>query len=631
MKRIRKSRSARILSWMLTVAMITPLIGGFIAPISAKAQAGSSTGGVQTVIVLDFANKSGTGGAALARLATDEVAVALANSARFEVLKRDEVIRTANELGMKPPYDQNARLKLAAQLGAASIVDGTVEFVKEDAKHMPRTVQVGLSIRISEANTGDLLSGAAQIGEARSRAGQSDTGSLTQEATGNAATQGVRQILGYTLPEGTVLSTVGDVKSLQVLINRGSRDGVQEGMEMIVTRDKQRVARIRVGSVFPADAEASVIDNILGIRPEDKVRAVFPMPVFDTHGSIRERRVTRASNPVSALGKILLVLLVGIVVAVAANGGSTSVTGVTAEADTVNSGPAVQIVWRDSMFGSGQTLEYHVWRSPDLAFGFTSPLPVAAVSGGVRNYTDFPAPFSPWRGQSFNQPGPPQNNAGGNNGGNAATVTPTAGTVTGFRTTGAQVTYQITAVLRRPVVTQNAGGGGGGGGGQNQGGTEDIETGVVTSQPATPLDQAVLNAPSNNPPAANININSITFNFSNPTGADTFQVELSTDPTFKNRNLIAIFPVGIPSTSLTLTGISGNGALRNNPTFLAFVNTTTTTSPRVFWRVGARRDSDRPGPVDFITRNHTVSDRTFRLIYSNPSSFTFAPLPPGPP
>ena len=38
------------------------------------AQAGAA-GGVQTVIVIDFVNKSGVGGDALARLATDAVAV----------------------------------------------------------------------------------------------------------------------------------------------------------------------------------------------------------------------------------------------------------------------------------------------------------------------------------------------------------------------------------------------------------------------------------------------------------------------------------------------------------------------------------------------------------------------------
>ena len=43
------------------------------------AQAGAA-GGVQTVIVIDFVNKSGVGGDALARLATDAVAVEMANS-----------------------------------------------------------------------------------------------------------------------------------------------------------------------------------------------------------------------------------------------------------------------------------------------------------------------------------------------------------------------------------------------------------------------------------------------------------------------------------------------------------------------------------------------------------------------
>ena len=45
-------------------------------------------------------------------------------------------------------------------------------------------------------------------------------------------------------------------------------------MEMIILRERQRVGRIRISTVFPTDSEATVVENTLGIRPEDKARAV---------------------------------------------------------------------------------------------------------------------------------------------------------------------------------------------------------------------------------------------------------------------------------------------------------------------------------------------------------------------
>ena len=201
MKRIRKSRAARILTWLLTVTMIAPVFLGMLTPVTGYAQGASPAGGVQTVIVLDFENKTNDPlGAVLARQATDATAVELANTARYEVLKRDEVIRTSRELGLKPPLDQVAKTKLATSLGASAIIEGAVRFIKQSTKNGPRTVSVGLTVRVSEASSGDLLSGAAQIGEARARAGQSDPDSLAQEAVGNAAVLAVRQINSYNLP-----------------------------------------------------------------------------------------------------------------------------------------------------------------------------------------------------------------------------------------------------------------------------------------------------------------------------------------------------------------------------------------------------------------------------------------------
>jgi len=638
-KRIRKSRTARFLSWLLTVATIMPMFAQMVVPTAAQAQA-AAAGSVQTVIVLDFQNKSKVLGDALARLATDAVAVELANSARFEVLKRDEVIRQANELGLKPPFDPVAKTRLANALGATAFVDGAIEYVREE-RGTPKTINVGLTVRVGDAATGDLLSGAAQIGSSTARPGITDNEALIQDATNNAAVLAVRQILSYNLPEATVLSSVGSDNVL-ILINRGSRDGIEQGMEMIVHRDRQRVGRIRITQVFPTDAEARIVENILGIKPEDKVRAVFPMPTFDERSGV-VRKVSRGGGggaALSTVGKVLLVLLVGLVIATAAKGGSASVTGVVAEPTIRALQPAVRIKWKDNIFGSGQTIEYHVWRSPDVQFNPTGT-PIAAVGGGQREYFDLPAPFSFWNGvNSFVQPGivtdPNQQ------GQNLTTVTPAAGFRSGFPTVGTTFVYLITSVQRIPLVVTTAGGAGGGGG---QTGFRFLETDPVASGPATPLNQPTLGTPADT--AANVDITrQMTFTFNSQIGADEFQLEFSTDRTFTNPRLIKrIGPVfsTAPNASGVLQSVSvpafinlaagtGDPVLMQDPGFAAFVNRVPGAArPTLFWRVGARNSGDRPGPVHALTQRHDDGDRTFRFIYSPVRSFTPADVPPPPP
>src|ERR1051326_7844190 len=121
---------------------------------------------VQTAIILDFTNKAGAKFEYLARIATDQVAAELAKSGKYEVLSRADVQRRIKELDLKPPLDRNARSRLAGDLGAQLIVDGTIDFVRENKKKKPSVMKVGLKIWVEDAQSGDLMSGAAVIGTA---------------------------------------------------------------------------------------------------------------------------------------------------------------------------------------------------------------------------------------------------------------------------------------------------------------------------------------------------------------------------------------------------------------------------------------------------------------------------------
>jgi len=617
--------------------MLAPFACRMIGPGVANAQ-GPVAGSVQTVIVIDFANKTGFLGEALARRATDAVAVELANSARFEVLRRDEVEKQAGALGLRKPYDMVAQAKLAQALGATAVITGEISFVSPVAKSNPKQVVAGLKVMMRQPGSPELINGAAQIGEASARPGLSDDESLAQEAVDKAAVLCVKQMLATNLPEGTIVSTVGQPSSLQILINRGSRDGVQEGMQMLVTREGQRVGKIQTTNVFAADSEAKPIENTLGIRPEDKVRAVFPMPEFPKIAGIKGVK-TGPSAPrgsISSVGKILVALAAGIVVAAAVAGGkNTSVTGVTAEADVDGVTPVVRLSWRDNFWGA-TTLEHHIWRNPDVPYNFQGN-PVAAQRYGG-SYVDRPAPYSFWDGtRSFLQP--PLPTAGGTTGtgdNESETVTPDAGAVPGF-TIGQTYTYAISGVIRRVLPTANTGGTSGGTSGTT--GTEDVGTEPVTSGPVTPVAQSQLVTPENL--YTNVDLTHFNPTWLSTTGADVFVVEVSTDRTFKNRSLILQLPT-VYSTAPQATGVTQvlassvnlttNPVLLRDKNFANYVNgVANAAKPTLYWRVGARNDNDRPGPVHWITRNHGDGDRTFRYVYSEVRSFTPADMPPSPP
>ncbi len=454
MKRIRNSRAAQFVSWVLTVVMTLPMITGVFGSRAALAQGTAAAGGnLLTVIIIDFPNKSSVGGEALGRYATDAVAVELVSSARYDVIKRDDVLRTASELGFRAPFDKTQLSRIAQQLGANAIVTGEVNYVRSDSKKgADKNVSVGVKVRITDASSGELLNGAAKVGTAFAKPGLSDTDLLAQEAVSKSVVAGVKSIVTFSLPEGIILSSVGDAGNLQVLINRGSRDGIAEGMELIVLRDKVRVGRLRVVKVLPTDSECVPLDNILGLRPMDKVSAVFPMPDFDSRsgGEVSGHRNVN-SNPLKSIGQILLVVVLGAVVSSAIKGGG-SVTNITAEPGINGSAPVVVLTWKDNMFGGG-TVEYHIWRTGGAnsnPFNFSgSPSAVAQLSHG---YIDQAAPFFFWDGtRTFLQAPINSGNNNGNGGGTnsgATTVTPTAGTGLGF-VTGQSYIYQISAIVNR--------------------------------------------------------------------------------------------------------------------------------------------------------------------------------------
>gem|GEM_PF-2399597 len=656
MKRIRKSKAARFLCWLLTVTMITSISGAIFQPRAAWAQQPLETlNAIPTVIVNDFVNKTNIGGDTLAHYASDAVAQELASSGKFEVIDRKEVYnRGTKDLGFVPPFGETELSKIAQQVQANSYITGEIDFIHVDSKHSPKTVEVGMKVLMHQTSSGDLINGSAQVGIATAKPGLTDTLAMANEAVTNAAVHCVNQMLAYNIPTGIVLSSVGSGNNLQVIINRGSRDGISEGMQMLVTRNGVKVGKLGITLVNPTDSEAKVLENMSGIAPEDHVQAIFPMPAYNvTPGQVANIGRRSSSTVLKSLGTLALAALLGVLIVAAVQGGrNTTITGVVAQPTLYNNNPSVLVIWRDNLFG-GNTLEYHIWRSPGDPYYYAG-IPIAAVGVGVTQYNDQPAPYTYWDGNHsyLKVPYPPSGGGTNNNGGGTATQTvPTASAATAGFTTGQSYIYSVSSVVETTSISNsstntgtNNGTGIGTGTGTTTGTTttttvNDIETTPVNSGQATPINQTVLSTPADQ--ATNVDLTNFNPTWFSVTGADQFVVEVSMDRSFKNKSTIAQMPI-IWSTSTGAPGVlqeytapinlTTNPILLSNPSFANFVKPVPgAAQPVLYWRVGARNSQDVPGPVDWISGDPHDPDRAFRWIYSPVRMFTPAPIPPAHP
>jgi TolB-like protein len=185
------------------------------------------------VAVLEFGNLA-TGARAsaiLGRQATDAVVVEMTRTGRFDITPRSQLNQQLQDLGLTTPLDNIGIRKLGQALGVDFVASGDITAIRFTEN--PRRAQVTLSVRLTDVVSGELANGAIQTGTSPAPpAGfQPDDDTLINQAIGNAAYNAVQTINNYTLPEATVLQS-----QEQVLLNRGVRDGITPGLEMIVIR-----------------------------------------------------------------------------------------------------------------------------------------------------------------------------------------------------------------------------------------------------------------------------------------------------------------------------------------------------------------------------------------------------------
>lgn len=361
MKRLKLHWSARPLSFLLSAALILPALISLLAAAPAAHAQGVTRSAQRSFAVLDLVNRSGYGGGEIGRQAADSFVVELGKTNKYDVIPRSDTTAGLQELGLTLPLDSIGLQKLGRNRGVDAVVTGEVASVSFSSS--PRQATVSLIFRATDTVTGELINGAIAQGTSNARAiSAGDDDALVNQAIDNAAFAAVKQISQFNLPFATVLNSRDEGT---VLLNRGTSDGLRDGMNMVVTRAGQEVGRIRIARASSDQSDATVTVRGVGIRPEDKAVAIYELPAYNiTNGTLRTNSSNIASdgvrsnggkrNAFSGVGGILLAvlaaaLLISLVKRGGGGGSGTSLGGAAV-------GKPIAEANRSEIIGGGGTL-----------------------------------------------------------------------------------------------------------------------------------------------------------------------------------------------------------------------------------------------------------------------------------
>jgi hypothetical protein len=203
--------------------------------------------------------------------AADAIATDLAESARWEVLRRDVVQATVRETATEAPLSRAGTARLAEALGATHIVSVEIAALPRDDGAITPNGPVRLRARLLDARYGDVL---AQVTEVAAPEGEA--ASDLEKAVRRAATAAGRQLRALRSPTATVIGASDEPRrGRSVLLNRGANDGIRPGTAMAVFRGQERVGQIAVISSEQDSAVATVAPGAPPLLPEDRARAIL--------------------------------------------------------------------------------------------------------------------------------------------------------------------------------------------------------------------------------------------------------------------------------------------------------------------------------------------------------------------
>lgn len=577
------------------------------------------------VAVVDFRNVSAMPEDVYGSMATDAVVVELLRSGKYSVTEADALKAKMDDLGLKAKEDRVTKIsltepmlqRLGQEVGANAVISGFVRDLKIDEKK--KVAQVRLEIRLLDVASREYLNGAVATGTSHERIGAATVkdSDLIVEAIGEAARKAVEQMVTYTIPEATVTGTWGDN---EILLNKGSQEGLAKGMEMIAVRRDDTgldevVGRIRVTETTDSDARGVVVKAPKGVKWQDRVRAVYDLPKGNGEQSAattrdKEKRFKSGSALVLALGALVGVFIlsgnggrkgesVGSAVAMA---GNSDDIGLRAD-EPIDAG--VLLAWKKPRnLLDANIIEYHVWRDslgslngstsggagvgPSSSIGRMEAVslntPVGSFDGSVVEDT------VGWQTLPYSLPSADHSSL------NTISSTKIPGLILGKHNTyRVDCTYQRQAISGNSSITYWI--------------TEPSLAGVATA-----LARPAQVSPGGITSTETADLRDITFTFNGSPGADMYVIEVSPDPTFpRAKTWVNSFYQATPA--------SGS-AIEISRTFVNKLSVATefgTLAPEtpLYWRVGARYSGDTPGPYPAGPIPQKDGPKNTRYIYSD--------------
>ena len=612
MKAFRKFAARWPVSALCIAALILPITGAIFTPIPASAQTGTIE-----IAVVDFRNSSKMPNDMYGTNATAAVTVELLRSGKFSVTSTDDMQSKMEELGYKATGDRALKvsltpsmmMRLGQDVGATCVAIGDLSSIKVDVGK--RNAEARIAVRLLDVSSGEWVNGAIATGTSNPRIGYTvdNETDWVMEAISNAAHSAVDTMVRYIIPEATVIGTVG---TSDVLLNKGSQDGIAEGLEMIVLRrgdtgQDEVVGRIKVSMVTDTDARASVTKSTRGVKPEDRVRAVYELPIdSSSKGTVAPRsgekkRMAKASN---TFWGILALLAISTIF----GGGGSKVESVraTAMARTTESGNnTILVLWNnphDVLLANIE--EYHIFRgSPGGTPVYVAEQGEGTVDGDFDHSYDDDINSRP--DLAYGSVGP------GN------TLVDNTATPPGI-TLGTTYTYYVSCLYRYPVTSAE--------------GTVTYsyrETTPVYAEKATALMLPRQVSPGNLGGGDTVDIadtDGVRFDWEGSKGANEYVIEICPNPNFtRNETWVGHSPIQFTDTEgkprYATFDLSAASELEN----VAEEST-------LYWRVGARNSGDTPGPYPAGPSTQASGAKSTRYIYSEyPYSFlTLGGVPPPP-
>lgn len=635
MKPFRISAARSPISLICMVLLILPVIGMVLAPAPASAQLGT-----MEVAVVDFRNVSKMPNAMFTTMTTDAVVVELLRSGKFSVVTADALQSKMEELGYKNKGERTSSIiltpsmmvRLGQEIGANGIISGDITSITVDTAKKKAVVHV--VVRLLDVTSGEYINGAAATGESYPRIGYTPDKETDWiiEAINNASRKAVETMIQYIIPEATI---TGTVENNEVLLNKGSRDGLAVGMEMIVTRRgeagaEEVVGRVKITSLSPTDARAKVLRSMRGAQPEDRVRAVYSPPDNGKDSTDQSERGGKTTK-IAAGSKFLttVALIAGLAILLKPGSGSAGISSSAVAAAFANptdisssfGDGGIVVLWNTPKFIRTQDIvEYHLWRdSTGVQVGLgdkvTGAVPVRVpqigfpVNGPLgkfdNNTVDDPVSASiAFQFPSTSDP----------------TSLSTGNATTQALTQGVSHNYWISCVYKKNPITAN--------GVVSFAETTPTYAGRATmfAQRPAPVSPGSLTA------SEVVDLSNVTFQWQGSRSADSdvsYVIEVAPDQSFVRSATWVSGPIRFNT--------SQDGQLFTK-TFTNILNTSPElknipADSTLYWRVGARATSDTPGPYPagngLNARNG--GPKSTRYIYNDPSNgFSFLTLG-GPP